>query len=66
MVGDVLMYIVGRSKVVCSVVHLSTYRCPSGSFSCSGDGIQLAADITRRERHSKQFEERFAQLVDDS
>lgn len=50
-----LMYVVGRSKVDCSGVHFSTYRCPSGSFSFSGDGMQLSApaDITHRARHSK-------------
>jgi hypothetical protein len=56
MVGCVLMYVVGRSKVDCSVVHFSTYRCSSGSFSFSGDGMQLSAqaDITRRARHSRR------------
>jgi len=54
--GGVLMYVVGRSRVDCSVVHLWAYRCPSGSFSFSGDGMQLSAeaDITRRARHSKR------------
>lgn len=51
-----LMYVVRRSKVDCFVVHFSTYRCPSGSFSFSGDAMQLSApaDITRRSRHSKR------------
>jgi hypothetical protein len=52
--GGVLMYVVGRSKADCSVVHFSTYKCPSGSFSFSGDGMQMSAEagITRPARHS--------------
>ena len=51
------MYVVRRSKVDCSVVHFSTYRFPSGSFSFSGDGMRLSApaDITRRAHYSKRF-----------
>jgi hypothetical protein len=50
------MYVVGWSKVNCSVVRFSTYRYPSGSFCFSGDDMQLSAQayITRCARHSER------------